>query len=1137
MKRFIFWMALFALSLFPQFSTYAANFAPGCTGTTGDASALQTAVTTANSNGVDDTITLVSGCTYTLTATLQINSDGGHLLTINGSGATISGNNTVRVLDINTSANVTLNNVTISNGNASGSYGGGISNAGGNLTITNSTISNNQADTDGGGIYNDDGLFNAVGIITVTNSTISNNEAGNRGGGIFNADSPSSGVTNNTINLTNSTVSGNEAGTNGGGIYNDQRGILNITRSTVSGNKAPNGSGGGLYDAGQTQPNVVTSTFAHNSAANGGGIASFGTANFTITSTTIANNTAAGAGGGIINNNGNPDVGNPQLHFGSTIVANNTAPTGPDIAGLIESQNYNLIGTTIGANISGTTNHNKTVNPLLDTAGLQNNGGPTQTIALQANSPAIDAGSCTAGNDQRGVARPVDFFAFPNPGNGCDIGAYEKENDPPVANPDAYQTSFQTTLNVAPPGILGNDSDPNSDPLTAVVVQNAAHGTLMLNANGAFAYTPNAGFAGFDTFTYKANDGKADSNTATVTIEVRNLAPVAHNDFYAATTNQQLSIAAPGVLGNDTDAENNPLTAVLVTGTSSGTLSLGASGGFIYTPSSGFVGNDSFTYRASDGSSNSNVATVTINVATVRPTANPDEYDTPADTPLTVLAPGVLGNDSHPGGAPLTATLVTNVQYGTLTFNGNGGFTYTPSTGYSGTDSFTYVASDGAAASSPAAVSIFVGSQIAPKPTSLSIEGSLTTVPIMLTYKWRHQTVAGQTSVPGEWYNLYITQGSAVILDAWFPVQQVCIRLRCEVTPGYDLLPAGLLNGIYNWKVRAYFNGVIGQWSETKTFTVNVPRPQLPQGFTVTTNEGRPGIQINNDPGTAWYQIYVGSVSGQLVSLEWIRKTPEMCTPLRCTFDLNAHAFNGNFVVYMQAWGPAGFSVGGFQGWGGPETFALSFAPPDVVTGLSAEFTSSGRPLFAWDAMARTTWYNLEIRQPTGELVYHLWFAALDLGCALPGGRCNVVPNVVLENGRSYTWRLRTWGPGGFSGGTTDGTWASGAGFTVNAPAPGRPTTTAPDGMIETPAPVYTWQHIENASWYQVEIVTSPSRQVVHSEWYPVEALGCRAANVCALAVDDLYLANGGYAWSARAYTPGGLGLWSIDRLFTVSRP
>src|SRR5207245_2518026 len=110
------------------------------------------------------------------------------------------------------------------------------------------------------------------------------------------------------------------------------------------------------------------------------------------------------------------------------------------------------------------------------------------------------------------------------------------------------------------------------------------HGTLTLNANGSFTYTPAANFNGADSFTYTANDGALGSNVATVSLTIRpvNDAPVAANDSFTTDEDTALTVAAPGVLGNDTDIDSPTLTAVLVSNPTHGTLTLNANGSFTY---------------------------------------------------------------------------------------------------------------------------------------------------------------------------------------------------------------------------------------------------------------------------------------------------------------------------------------------------------------------------------------------------------------------------------------------------------------------------------------------------------------------------------------------------------------------------
>ena len=185
-------------------------------------------------------------------------------------------------------------------------------------------------------------------------------------------------------------------------------------------------------------------------------------------------------------------------------------------------------------------------NPLL--GALAFNGGPTRTHALPLDSPAVDKGSAAASDphpalttDQRGEPRPFNQPSVANADDGTDIGAFELQlNQPPVAVDDAYAVTGGGVLTVPAPGVLGNDSDPDADALTAQLVTGPASGNLTLNPNGSFTYVPAEDAAsGPVTFTYRAFDGTAPSNVATVTITV-----TAGCDGVAATIT--------GTAGNDT---------------------------------------------------------------------------------------------------------------------------------------------------------------------------------------------------------------------------------------------------------------------------------------------------------------------------------------------------------------------------------------------------------------------------------------------------------------------------------------------------------------------------------------------------------------------------------------------------------
>jgi VCBS repeat-containing protein len=261
-------------------------------------------------------------------------------------------------------------------------------------------------------------------------------------------------------------------------------------------------------------------------------------------------------------------------------------------------------------------------------------------------------------------------------------------------------------------GILLNDSDAETDPLTIIVVSNPAHGTLSMNVDGSFTYTPDANYHGPDSFTYKLSDGTSESNVATVSLTVNpvNDFPTANPDTYVVAEDTVLTVAAPGVLANDSDVDGDSLTALLVTAPTHGSLAFHADGSFTYTPSANYNGSDSFQYAAYDGSALSFIRTVTLLVTSVNdaPTAADDSYTTAEDTPLSVAAAGVLGNDADVEGTALTALLVSGPAHGALTLNSDGSFTYTPDADYHGPDSFTYRARDGAAGSNVATVSLTV---------------------------------------------------------------------------------------------------------------------------------------------------------------------------------------------------------------------------------------------------------------------------------------------------------------------------------------------------------------------------------------------------------------------------------------------
>ena len=280
------------------------------------------------------------------------------------------------------------------------------------------------------------------------------------------------------------------------------------------------------------------------------------------------------------------------------------------------------------------------------------------------------------------------------------------------ALPSAAAQSYSTDAGMAfttsaANGLLKGATGNN---LTAVIATQPAHGALgnVNGATGVFTYTPaNNTYTGTDTFSYTVTDSIGTSLPATVTITINPLPTAAAQSY---TTNSGIAFTTTAANGLLKGATGSNLTAAIATQPAHGTLSNvnGSTGVFTYTLSSPtYVGTDSFTYTVTDGIGTSAPATVTITILAYI-VANNDSYGLTNYGSLAVPAPGVLGNDTTTGSLPLSAMLVSGMSHGQLTLNASGAFSYTPTPGFSGTDSFTYTATDGQAVSNTATVTLTV---------------------------------------------------------------------------------------------------------------------------------------------------------------------------------------------------------------------------------------------------------------------------------------------------------------------------------------------------------------------------------------------------------------------------------------------
>lgn len=244
-------------------------------------------------------------------------------------------------------------------------------------------------------------------------------------------------------------------------------------------------------------------------------------------------------------------------------------------------------------------------------------------------------------------------------------------NDPPVAVNNSYDATEDNALTIVAPGVLGNDADANSDPLTAVLNAGPANGGLTLNTNGSFTYTPNTNFNGSDSFTYHANDGQDDSNIATVsiTVDAVNDAPVAVND--PATTDEDQSVIID-VLGNDSDPDGDTLSVSAVTQGTNGQV-INNGNNITYVPAPNFTGTDTFDYTITDGLATAS-AIVTVDV--IPPPGGSFGFEF-ADYSIGEMGWEIIVNVVRSGGSQGAV----NVDYASIDGTATAGLDYDPTIG------------------------------------------------------------------------------------------------------------------------------------------------------------------------------------------------------------------------------------------------------------------------------------------------------------------------------------------------------------------------------------------------------------------------------------------------------------------------
>uniref|UniRef100_UPI0031D78178 tandem-95 repeat protein n=1 Tax=Chitinophaga sp. TaxID=1869181 RepID=UPI0031D78178 len=396
----------------------------------------------------------------------------------------------------------------------------------------------------------------------------------------------------------------------------------------------------------------------------------------------------------VISDNGNTGAGGIKTATGTIslgITAVNDAPTGPDTNEEV-NQDTELDSKVTATDLDGDAmTFAKAGNPSHGTVTVNSDG--TYQYMPAAGYVGTDKFTVTV-SDGHGGSSVITVNI-----------TVKKLNHAPVAVNDNYTLAEDVPYTG---NVLTNDTDVDGDALTASLIVAPVKGTVVLNADGSFTYTPDADYNGLDSLKYRVCDngspGMCDTGTVIFTVTAVNDAPVAVNDAVTVTEDTP---ATGNVLTNDTDVEGDALTASLLVAPVNGTVVLNADGSFTYTPNADYNGLDSLKYRVCDNGSPSmcDTGTVIFTVTAVNdnPSGSNTTETTNEDTPLNshVTATDVDGD-------VMTYSKGTDPAHGTVVVNSDGTYTYTPAADYNGPDSFTIALSDGKGGTGSITVNITV---------------------------------------------------------------------------------------------------------------------------------------------------------------------------------------------------------------------------------------------------------------------------------------------------------------------------------------------------------------------------------------------------------------------------------------------
>jgi hypothetical protein len=281
-----------------------------------------------------------------------------------------------------------------------------------------------------------------------------------------------------------------------------------------------------------------------------------------------------------------------------------------------------------------------------------------------------------------------------------------------------------------------------------------------------------------------------------------------------------------------------------------------------------------------------------------------------------------------------------------------------------------------------------------------------------------------------------------------------------------------------------------------------------------------PTYTWNAVPDSTWYHLWVNDSTGKPKVNQWVRAAEAGCPEgaASCSITPNTPLPAGNATWWIQTWNPVGYGP-----WSPGMSFHVSAPQAATLISPTAGITTT-LPTYTWNAVPDTTWYRLWVNDSTGNKIAQ-WYMAADAGCASGTGMCSVTPAIELAAGAG-SWWIQTYSPAAY------GPWSTAMKFNVNVSPPAAATLIAPNGLISTNIPTYTWNGVSGSTWYYLWVNDATGNRI--AKWYSATEAGCLSATGTCSVIPAVALAEGEARWWVQTYNGTGYGPWSSSLPFTI---